>query len=72
MQLNITARAARWSAALWKTATLVWLAFVVAAVVLGGMAGKKGLSDAESSTGETARAETILEQAGFHTPSSES
>jgi RND superfamily putative drug exporter len=72
MQLNITARAARWSAAHWKTATLVWLAFVVAAVVLGGMAGKKGLSDAESSTGETARAETILEQAGFHTPSSES
>ncbi|HEV8462857.1 MAG TPA: MMPL family transporter, partial [Gaiellaceae bacterium] len=72
MKLNITARAARWSAAHWKTATLVWLAFVVAAVVLGGMAGKKGLTDSESSTGETARAETMLEKAGFDTPTSES
>jgi uncharacterized membrane protein YdfJ with MMPL/SSD domain len=72
MRLNITARAARWSTAHWKTATLVWLVFVVAAVVLGGMAGKKSLSDAESSTGETARAETMLAKAGFDTPTSES
>ena len=72
MQLNITARAARWSAAHWKTATALWLAFVAAAVLLGGMAGKKQLSNAESSNGETARAETILAQAGFKTPDGES
>jgi putative drug exporter of the RND superfamily len=71
MKLNITARAARWSAAHWKTATLLWLAFVAAAVVLGGMAGKKQLSDVESSNGETARAEAILARAGFKTPDSE-
>jgi uncharacterized membrane protein YdfJ with MMPL/SSD domain len=68
---NITARAARWSAAHWKTATLLWLAFVAAAVVLGGMAGTKKLDDVESSTGETARAETILARAGFQAPASE-
>jgi RND superfamily putative drug exporter len=72
MKLNITARAARWSAAHWKTATLLWLAFVAAAVALGLLAGKKGLTDAESSNGETARAETILAHAGFQTPASES
>jgi hypothetical protein len=32
MKLNVTARAARWSAAHWKTATVLWLAFAVAAV----------------------------------------
>ena len=72
MKLNVTARAARWSAAHWKTATGLWLAFVAAAIVLGTMAGGKSLSDVESSTGETARAETILGEAGFTSPAGES
>ena len=72
MKLNITARAAQWSAAHWKTATFLWVAFVVAAVALGAMAGNKNLTDAESSNGESARAETMLAQAGFDTPASES
>lgn len=72
MKLNVTERAASWSAAHWKTATVLWLAFVAAAVVLGGMAGKKNLTDAESSNGDTARAETILAQAGFRSPAGES
>jgi RND superfamily putative drug exporter len=72
MKLNVTARAARWSAAHWKTATALWLAFVAAAVVLGGMAGKVNLSDAEGSNGDTARAETILAEAGFRSPAGES
>ena len=72
MKLNITARAARWSAAHWKTATFLWLAFVAAAVVAGSMAGKKNLSDSENATGETARAEAILAHAGFAKPASES
>ncbi len=71
MKLNVTARAARWSAAHWKTATGLWLLFVVAAVVLGALSGKKMLTDAESSTGETARAEAILDRAHFRTPASE-
>ena len=72
MRLNVTARAARWSAAHWKTATLLWLVFVVAAVGVGSVAGKHGLSDVESSNGETARAEAMLAQAGFHEPAGES
>src|SRR5438067_10793854 len=65
---NLTARAARWSAAHWKTATFLWLVFVAAAVVVGTMSGKKSLSDVESSNGETARAESILAKAGFQGP----
>jgi RND superfamily putative drug exporter len=71
MKLNVTARAARWSTAHWKTATGLWLLFVVAAVVLGAMSGKKMLTDVEGSTGETARAQAILDQAHFSTPASE-
>ena len=40
MKLNLTARAARWSAGHWKTATLAWIAFVAVAVGLGTVAGK--------------------------------
>ena len=35
MNLNLTGRAARWSAAHWKTACLGWLAFVAVAVAIG-------------------------------------
>jgi RND superfamily putative drug exporter len=65
MHANLAARAGRWSAAHWKTATFGWLALVVAAVALGSVAGTKMLTDAESSSGETARAERMLEHAGF-------
>jgi uncharacterized membrane protein YdfJ with MMPL/SSD domain len=72
MKLNITARAARWSAAHWKTATLAWVAFVAVAVVVGMQAGTVLLTDAESSTGEQGRAEQMLAQAHFTRPTSES
>jgi uncharacterized membrane protein YdfJ with MMPL/SSD domain len=72
MKLNLTARAARWSAAHWKTAALAWVAFVVIAVGLGTGAGKIGLKDSEESTGEAARAQSILEDAGFKEPAGES
>ena len=32
---NLAARMGRWSAAHWKTATFGWLAFVIAAFMLG-------------------------------------
>ena len=65
MHDNIAARAGRWSAAHWKTATFAWIAFVAAAVALGSVAGTKQLTDAEGSQGETARAQRILAGAGF-------
>jgi uncharacterized membrane protein YdfJ with MMPL/SSD domain len=69
---NFAARAGRWSAEHWKTATGLWLAFVVVAVMLGQLAGTHKLSDSEQATGESARAQQILASAGFSTPASES
>ena len=69
---NLAARAGRWSATHWKTATALWIIAVVIAIVGGRMAGTHKLSDAEQATGETARAEQILASAGFSTPASES
>jgi uncharacterized membrane protein YdfJ with MMPL/SSD domain len=61
--MNLAARAGRWSAAHWKTATFGWLAFVVAAVALGAAHGTITQSDAEQTNGEAARAEQILADA---------
>jgi RND superfamily putative drug exporter len=72
MKLNLTGRAARWSAAHWKTATLAWLGFVVLAIAIGSAAGKVGLENSEQSTGEAARAESILQDAGFKQHAGES
>ena len=72
MRTNLAERAGRWSAAHWKTATLVWLAFVVIAVALGQAFGTVKLTGAEGATGESARAQAMLEKAGFHTSASES
>ena len=72
MKLNLAARAGRWSAAHWKTATVGWLVLVVAAVVLGTAAGTKKLTSVEDAQGETARAERILADAGFKQTAGES
>ena len=69
---NFAARAAHWSSGHWKTATAAWLVFVVVAVGLGTTFGTQLLSVAEQSTGETARAEQMLANAGFDTPAAES
>jgi putative drug exporter of the RND superfamily len=69
---NVAARAGRWSAAHWKTAVGLWIAFVAVAIGLGTTVGTHKLSLSEQSTGETARAEQILSSAGFKTPASES
>ena len=69
---NLAGRAGRWSAAHWKTATFGWIAFAVLAVVLGSMVGTRKLTEAEMASGQSARAETMLAQAGFNTPATES
>jgi RND superfamily putative drug exporter len=70
--MNLAARAGRWSARHWKTATALWLVFVVAAVAAGRMAGVVKLQDSEQGTGETARAQAILQDAGFKSLATES
>jgi uncharacterized membrane protein YdfJ with MMPL/SSD domain len=72
MKLELAARAGRWSAAHWKTATVGWLLLVAVAVALGTAVGTRKLSDAEQASGETARAERILDAAGFKRRASES
>ncbi len=67
---NVAARMGRWSARHRKTAIFGWLAFVVAAVVLGGAVGTKQLTDNDTLPGESGRAARLLDE-GFEQPASE-
>jgi uncharacterized membrane protein YdfJ with MMPL/SSD domain len=71
MRDNIAARAGRWSAAHWKTATFGWLVLVAAALVAGATVGTRTLTAAEQSQDGSARAATMLARAGFEAPASE-
>ena len=71
-RLNLAGRAGRWSAAHWKTAAFGWLAFALVAVFVGGAVPVKQLTDADMASGEAARAERILQHAGFNIPATES
>jgi uncharacterized membrane protein YdfJ with MMPL/SSD domain len=70
MKLDLAARAGRWSASHWKTATFGWLAFVIVAFVLGGAIGTKQLGEGDS-PGESGRMTEILDE-GFEQPAEES
>src|ERR671934_1235651 len=70
--LNLAARAGRWSAANWKKAFFGWLVFAVVALMIGMAAGHKQIADSETASGEAAKAQRILEQAGFKAPATES
>src|SRR5262245_62919835 len=70
MRRNLAARAGRWSASHWKTATFGWLAFVVAAVVIGGAVGTKQLNPNTTAPGESGRMAKILDRE-FNTRASE-
>jgi RND superfamily putative drug exporter len=59
-QRNLTARAATWSARHRRIAILGWMAFVVAAVVLGSAVGTKHISSDNNGVGESARADRII------------
>ena len=69
--MNLAARAGRWSAAHWKTATIAWLAFVAVAVALGSLHGTHKLTSAEQTNGEAARAQKMLTAAGVKDRASE-
>jgi uncharacterized membrane protein YdfJ with MMPL/SSD domain len=61
---NIAARMGRWSAGHWKTATFGWLAFVIAAVILGSNFGTTYLDPTDTNVGEAKKADQLIE-AGF-------
>jgi RND superfamily putative drug exporter len=69
---NLSLRAARWSAAHWKTATFGWLAFVAAVFLLGTAVGTKPLLDDEAGNGESGRAQKTLAHSNFKEPAGES
>jgi uncharacterized membrane protein YdfJ with MMPL/SSD domain len=71
MSGNIAGRIGRWSARHRKTAVLGWLAFVVLAVVLGGMLERGELSGGDTEVGAPAQAEEILDRNGWEEPASE-
>ena len=60
-----------WSALHRKTAIGLWLLFVIAATVLGGAAGRAGLSGWRQGAGDSARAEHILANAKISEPATE-
>jgi uncharacterized membrane protein YdfJ with MMPL/SSD domain len=68
---NLAARMGRWSADHWKTATFGWLAFVLVAFALGGMAGTKTIDPNTPGPRESGRMDRILDE-GFERPADES
>ena len=72
MRFDIASRAGRWSAGHWKTAVSAWLAFCVAAVALGAVAGTKMLKDSDTAAGGSRKAEQILNRADFPNRANES
>jgi putative drug exporter of the RND superfamily len=62
---NVAARMGRWSACHWKTAVFGWLAFVVAALVLGQAIGTKQIDPQDSNVGQARRADHMLRDGGF-------
>ena len=69
---NLARRAGSWSAAHWKTSTGAWLALVLVAMAAGSAVGLNRLTDSQSGSGETARAQQILRSAHFLSPATES
>ena len=62
---NIAARMGRWSASHRKLAIFGWLAFVLAAIVIGTAVGQKTIDQQNNNVGQAHRADQILKQAGF-------
>jgi uncharacterized membrane protein YdfJ with MMPL/SSD domain len=60
---NIAARAGRWSARHRRIAVLGWMAFVVAAFVLGGRVGTERITAEQSAVGESGKAGRIADKA---------
>jgi uncharacterized membrane protein YdfJ with MMPL/SSD domain len=67
--MNIAARAGRWSAQHRKKAIVGWLVFVILAVFVGGSVGTQTLSDDDFEIGESGRADSVVSD---HFPDKES
>ncbi|MFF8592587.1 MMPL family transporter [Streptomyces sp. NPDC015220] len=68
---NLAAALGRWSAEHRKTAVFGWLVLVVLVMTLGTAAGQVNLTEADYGTGDSGRAERIIEDAGLTEPAGE-
>ncbi|MFD5265502.1 MMPL family transporter [Streptomyces sp. NPDC058335] len=68
---NLAAALGRWSAEHRKTAVFGWLVLVVLVMTLGSSAGQVNLTEADYGTGDSGRAERILQDAGLTEPAGE-
>src|SRR4051794_29947150 len=68
---GIAARAGHWSARHRETAIFGWLALMIAIAFVGNSMGSHKPTNAEKMDGETRRAETTLQDAGFPKKSGE-
>lgn len=64
-QRNVAARMARWSVRHRGIAVVGWLVFAVAGVALAATVGTTPLTEAEMGTGESGRADQIVDESGF-------
>ena len=64
-RVNVAASAGHWSARHRRRAIWGWLAFVVAAVLVGGLVGQRYLTEAEMGNGESGRALQAYAAADF-------
>ncbi|HEY3199054.1 MAG TPA: MMPL family transporter, partial [Actinomycetes bacterium] len=62
---NLAGAVARWSTRHRKTAIFGWLAFVIAATLIGSSVGTTMLKDSDYGSGDSKKAEKIIEDAGF-------
>jgi putative drug exporter of the RND superfamily len=67
---GLAARLGRWSAEHRGKAILLWVAFLVVALLAGGVGSKK-LTRAGEVTGDSAKAERLLDHGGFESPAAE-
>src|SRR5262249_55537823 len=57
---HVAARMGRWSASHWKTATFGWIAFVVAAFVVGMQLGTKHIDANKAGSGQSGHVQAVL------------
>jgi RND superfamily putative drug exporter len=69
---NLAAALGGWSARHRKIAVFGWLLFVVLASVIGGSAGQRNLTEAQSGAGDSVKALQILDDAHLARPATES
>jgi uncharacterized membrane protein YdfJ with MMPL/SSD domain len=68
---SIASRLGGWSVRHRKTAIIGWLLFVIAASMIGAMAGQVTMKPYENGAGDSARAQHILADAGIKEPAGE-